>query len=113
MKMTVANVGTVDWRTPSVPSEGPRPLDPVVQTRLVLSWRSTSGDVLPAGDVPAEIAPGHSARLTVDLVAPTEAGAWTLIVDVANLVEGALSSTGQDLPSVPVRITPKALGGES
>ncbi len=113
MKLTVANVGTVDWRTPTLPTEGPRPVDPVVQTRIVLTWRSARGAELPAAEVPAELAPGHSAKFAVDLIAPPDAGSWTLEVDVQNLVEGAMSSTGRDLPNVPVLITPKALASES
>ncbi len=109
LKVTVANVGTVDWRTPLVPTEGSRPVVPATQTHLVLTWRSALGDVVPAAQVPAEIAPGHSAQLVVPLVAPPDAGAWTLDVDLANLVEGAMSSTGRDVPSIPVVVTPKAL----
>ena len=113
LKITVANVGTVDWRTPVVPVEGSRPVIPVTQTQLVLSWRSDRGDVVPAAEVPAEIAPGHSAKLIVPLVAPADAGTWTLDVDLANMVEGAMSSTGRDVPSIPVLVTPMVLADGS
>jgi hypothetical protein len=113
MKLTVANVGTVDWRPPAVaPTENPRPLAPVVQTYLILTWRSATGDELAAGQVPAEIAPGHSSKMAVDLVAPADAGSWTLAVDIANLSEGYLSSDGQTLPSIPVIVGPKTLASE-
>ncbi len=112
LRMSVVNLGTVDWRTPASTSEGPRPLVPEVQTRIVLTWRSVDGDEVPAGEVPAEIAPGHGAKFAVAMVAPPDAGAWTLVVDVANLIEGSLASTGRDLPTMPVIVTPQALAGE-
>ncbi len=106
-KLTVANIGTIDWRTPTR-TGGPLLSEPVIQTHLVLTWRSAAGVELPGGEVPAEIAPGHSAVLPVALVAPSDGGAWTLLVDIANASHGTVSSTGRDLPTAAVRVSPRA-----
>lgn len=112
-KLVVTNIGTLDWR-PTVPAgDDPRPTEPSPQTMLVLTWRSTDGSVVPAGKLPIALAPGQTTRLSPGLVAPPDAGAWTLAVDIAHPDYGALSSTGRDLPSLSVIVDPKGLAAEN
>ena len=112
IKVGVANIGTFDWRSDARPADDPRLEVPTIQTVLVLTWRSRAGEEQPAAQVPIELAPGTSGKLKVDLVAPDEAGAWTL-----------RSRSGQrrprgavlDRPSVPtmaVLVDPKGLAAE-
>lgn len=112
-KLVVSNIGTVDWR-PALPAgDNPRRAEPSPQTLLVLTWRSTDGSVLPAGKLPITLAPGQTTRLNLGLVAPPDAGAWTLGVDIAHPDHGALSSTGRQLPSLSVIVGPKRITTES
>jgi hypothetical protein len=112
LKVGLANIGTLDWRAPAVEQEAPRPIAPATQTVLVLTWRGDDGTERPAAELPAELAPGQAIKLSVALVAPSDAGLWTLVVDLVNLERGALSSTGRDLPSTTVIVDPKGLSAE-
>ena len=106
VRVTVANIGSFDWRPKPIASDDPHPVAPPTETFLTLTWRADDGTSVPAGSLPAELAPGQLARFTLDAVAPPEPGAWTLVVDVVNLERGALSSTGRDLPTVQVLVDP-------
>ena len=79
---------------------------------FVLTWRADDGTELPAAELPAELAPGQALKLNLSLVAPPDAGTWTLAVDVVNLERGALSSTGRDLPTTTVTVDPTGLSAE-
>ncbi|MEO8228147.1 MAG: hypothetical protein ABI628_00140 [Chloroflexota bacterium] len=112
VKVGLANIGSLDWRTPVLEAEGTRTIAPATPTLFVLSWRSDDGTELPAAEVPAELAPGQAVALSVALVAPPDAGTWTLTADVVNPVRGALSSTGRDLSRTSVGVGPKGLSAE-
>lgn len=112
VKVGLANIGSLDWRTPVVEEEGTRAIAPATPTLFVLTWRSDDGSELPAAEVPAELAAGQALALTVALVAPPDAGTWTLTADVVNPVRGALSSTGRDLTRTTVGVDPKGLSVE-
>jgi hypothetical protein len=105
LQVTITNIGTIDWRAPTRSTHDPHRLVPPAQTVLVVTWRSPVGEVVPAAKVPVELAPGQTARLKLGLVAPPDAGPWTLAVDVINLDLGALSSTGRPLPTQPVNVS--------
>ncbi len=111
VKVAVTNIGTVDWRTPKVGSDTPRQTDPLPQTMIVIKWVAP-GRVVPAATLPAEVAPGASVHLKLHLATPATAGPWTLAMDLVNLEQGSLASTGLDVPSVPVLVDPKGLAGE-
>ena len=112
IKVGVANIGTFDWRSDATPTDDPRLEAPTTQTLLVLTWRSRGGTEQPAAQLPIELAPGTTAKLKVDLVAPDQAGTWTLTSDIVNVVRGALSSTGRSLPTMAVLVDPRGLAAE-
>jgi hypothetical protein len=112
VKVGLANIGSLDWRTPVVEEEGTRTIAPATPTVFVLTWRSADGTELPAAEVPAELAAGQALALSVALVAPPDAGTWTLAGDIVNPVRGALSSTGRDLSRTTVSVDPKGLSAE-
>jgi hypothetical protein len=111
VKLGLTNIGSVDWRTPE-PVIDDRPQASRPQTLLVLSWRAKDGTELPAAQLPVELAPGQAVKLTLDLAAPDRAGAWTLVPDVVHLERGALSSTGNQLPTMSVTVNPRGLSAE-
>ena len=112
IKVGIANIGTFDWRPAARPSDDPRLGAPAPETLLVLTWRSRSGDEVPAARVPMELAPGTSGKLRLNLIAPEQAGTWMLTTDVVNVVRGALSSTGRSLPTMAVLVDPRGLAAE-
>jgi hypothetical protein len=112
LKVELANVGSIDWRKPDVEAESPRSLAPLAQTVFVVTWRTADGTQLPAAELPAELAPGQVVELSLVLVAPPDAGTWTLAVEVMNRAHGALSSTGRDLPTTTVIVDPRGLSTE-
>jgi hypothetical protein len=112
VKVGLANIGSLDWRTPVAEAESTRTNAPATSTLFVLTWRSADGTELPAAEVPAELAAGQALALSVALVAPLDAGTWTLAADVVNPVRGALSSTGRDLSRTTVSVDPKGLSAE-
>ncbi len=112
IRIAVANIGTVDWRPPTPPADDPHPAVPAAQTLLVLTWHAADGTDLPGVEVPMELAPGAIARTTVNLVAPSDAGRWTLVGDIVNVDRGALSSTGWSAPSMAVLVDPTGLSAE-
>jgi hypothetical protein len=112
LKIGLANIGSLDWRLPAVGEGDSRPVRPTAQTLFVLTWRSSDGTELPAAELPAELAPGQALVANLALVAPPDAGIWTLGVDVVNRPRGALSSTGCVLPSMTVRVDPKGFSAE-
>jgi hypothetical protein len=113
LKVGLANIGSFDWRTPVIEQpEGRPPAAPPTQTVLVLTWRADDGTELPAAELPAELAPGHSLKTSLSLVAPSDAGTWTLAFDVVNLERGAVSSTGRELPTTTVTVGPTGLSAE-
>ncbi len=112
VRVTVANIGSFDWRPAPIASDDPHLVVPPSETVLVLTWRADDGRLIPAGTLPAELAPGQLARFKLSPIAPPEPGTWTLAVDIVNLERGALSSTGRDLPAVTVLVDPTGLAAE-
>jgi hypothetical protein len=95
--ITVANVGTLDW--------GPTPADDAARLRrveilprrpavLTVAWRSPTGQDVAAGDIELPLAPGATARLDLDIVAPPTAGSWELELDVVHPAHGSLAAAG-------------------
>ncbi len=111
VRIAVTNIGTVDWRPPEAGPDAPRQTPTRPQTMVVIRWVAP-GRVLPAATLPAEVGPGASAHLKLHLTAPTTAGPWTLVLDLVNVEQGSLASTGLDVPAVPVLVDPKGLAGE-
>ena len=112
VKVGLTNIGALDWRTPVLEEEVPRPVEQVPQTVLVLTWQAADGSELPALELPADLGPGQTAKLNLSLVAPPAAGTWTLAVEIMNLERGALSSTGRDLPTTTVTVDPAGISAE-
>jgi hypothetical protein len=112
LQLGVANIGTLDWRPPTIEPDGPRAAVPPPQTVLVLTWRASDGAELPAAELPAQLAPGQAVDLRLVLVAPPDAGTWTLVGDVVSRTWGPLSSTGRELATMTVIVDPKVLSSE-
>jgi len=112
VKVAVTNIGTVDWRPPTPAPDAPRQTAAArAQTVIVIRWVAP-GRILPAATLPAELAPGTTAHLKLHLAAPATAGPWTLVLDLVNIAQGSLASTGLDVPAIPVLVDPKGLAGE-
>ena len=112
VKLAVGNIGTIDWRPAPLDGDDPPPVTPPVQTLLVLTWRAKDGTELKAARLPIALAPGQGVRLAVPLVAPEQAGVWTLVPDIVNVERGSLASAGVDLPTMSVSVDPRGLSSE-
>ncbi len=90
LKLRVANLGSVDWRTPPPDAED-RPPEARPQTLLVLTWRSKQGTEEPAAQTAARAGtrsgpgrraqsrrPGHGRRLDAR-VRRRQPGAWSAV----------------------------------
>ena len=114
VRVTVANVGSFDWRPTPIAADDPHPIAVAqIETILVLTWQAADGSLVPAAEAPAELAPGQIARFKLSVLPPPEAGTWTLLADIVNLERGALSSTGRETPAVPIVVEPKGLTAEA
>jgi hypothetical protein len=111
VKVALTNIGTLDWRTPKTAPDAPRPAAVRSQTLMVLQWVAP-GQVVQAATLPAEVAPGGTIHLKLRLAAPTTAGPWTLSMDLVNLEQGSMASTGLEVPNLAVMVDPKGLAGE-
>ena len=112
LKVGLANIGSLDWRTPVANEDDDRPIRQPTQTLFVLTWRANDGTELSAAQLPVALAPGQALALNLAVVAPPDAGTWTLGVDVVSPERGALSSSGHDLPSMTVKVGPKGFSAE-
>ncbi len=83
----------------------------IVLPSLVATWVSTTGSEVPAAvsqSLPGDAwAPGGSAEMVLDVVAPAEAGSYLLLLDVVAPEHGPLSSLGGE-PAM-IRVTVNAL----
>jgi len=112
LRLDISNVGVVDWRPLLTSVEAPTPTASQSPTLLVLIWRSAIGDDTVAARVPAEIAPGGVAHIRIGLVPPAEPGHWTLLADIVNVTQGAMSSSEAETPAIPVVVDPVVLQAE-
>ena len=110
----VLNAGSVRWNAVvAAPSgmSGERPAIAIVLPSLVATWVSTTGSEVPGAismSLPGDAwAPGGSADLVLDIVAPAEPGSYLLILDAVAPERGPLSSLGGE-PAM-IRVTVNAL----
>ncbi len=107
--VTVANLGTVDWRPAPPADAGPGrrvEIPPGRPAALTIAWRTAAGDEVLAGEVDLALAPGERASLVLDLIAPATAGAWTLELDVVHPADGSLVAAGMASTAIPIVLDP-------
>jgi hypothetical protein len=106
VSLSVANTGTVSWAD-DVERAGPgAAMLPVRATRVVARWIPLDDPVdtaLPAARemqaVP--LAPASLVAVRAKLVAPASPGAWALVVDIVDDVDGSFAALGS-APAVQV-----------
>ncbi len=110
----VLNAGSARWNAVVAAPPGPdgEPIgSAIVLPSLVGTWVSTTGSEVPGPisvSLPGDAwAPGGSADLVLDLVAPAEPGSYLLLLDVVAPEHGPLSSLGGE-PAM-IRVTVNAL----
>jgi hypothetical protein len=107
LPVRLANIGEVEWTTPSNPSTAP--VEVGAPARLVATWRSRAGDLEPAGQAPVDLAPGSSETVKVTLVAPISPGTWVLELVVMSPNLGSTTPIGLNPATVTVQVRRAAL----
>lgn len=110
----VLNAGSNRWNaivaTPSA-TDGGATGSAIVLPSLVATWVSTTGGGVPgavSSSLPGDAwAPGGSAEVVLDVVAPSEPGSYLLLLDVVAPEHGPLSSLGGE-PAI-IRVTVNAV----
>ena len=106
VSLSVANTGTESWaeqiQSPGVPVER----NPIRATRVVAYWIRLDDPTDAAPPTPVELravplAPGELTTVSADLQAPDSPGAWALVVDVVDDVDGSFAARGS-APAVAV-----------
>jgi hypothetical protein len=107
----VLNAGSRRWNAiVAAPSgtDGEPAASAIVLPSLVATWVSTTGNPVPAAismPVPGDAwAPGGSADVVLDVVAPAEPGSYLLILDVMAPEHGPLSSLGGEPAMIRVTV---------
>ncbi len=102
LPVAVANTGHLAWvsdehRNPAA-SSAARPVSSAWYSSLVGRWLSLGDAAEPSDAVPARAtiraAPGATEELLIALTAPTEPGAYLLVLDVVSPVYGSLTAVG-------------------
>jgi hypothetical protein len=111
LRAAVVNVGATTWG--SLGTRGRIRLAEDAQAVLAAHWVSLTGDGTPPGDIrihlPAELAGGATARVTLAGTAPATAGQYLLVIDVIDPELGSLAAQGIE-PAL-VRVTVEAASG--
>ena len=106
LSLSVANTGTESWADP-VELVGPEAaMLPVRATRVVAHWIPLDEAADTALPAPVEIqavplSPGSLVAVRAKLVAPALPGAWALVVDIVDGVDGSFAALGS-APAVQV-----------
>ena len=106
VSLSVANTGTESWADP-VELAGPEAaMLPARATRVVARWIPLDDSVDTALPAPVEIqavplAPGSLVAVRAKLLAPALPGAWALVVDIVDGVDGSFAALGS-APAVQV-----------
>jgi hypothetical protein len=99
ISLSVANTGTESWAD-TVDRAGPQAaMLPARATRVVAHWIPLDGPVDTVLPAPVQLqavplAPGSLVAVPAKLVAPASPGAWALVVDVVDDVDGSFASLG-------------------
>ena len=99
LTVAVANTGTEPWAEPARHAGPLADQLPVRETHVVAHWIQLDGPADAAPPDPVELrsvplAPGKLATIQVHLVAPDAPGAWALVVDVVDNVDGSFAKLG-------------------
>lgn len=106
VSVSVANTGTESWAEQTQPPGVPVERNPVRATRVVAYWIRLDDPTDAAPPAPVELravplAPGTLTTVRADLQAPDSPGAWALVVDVVDDVDGSFAALGS-APAVGV-----------
>jgi hypothetical protein len=112
MKVRVTNLGRSAWgRAAEVHAVGAAELEPAKRAMLVARWvdlgglgaTGAPGPTLATSILPAGLAPGASANVVIQLLAPAAPGEYLLVLDVVDPKTGSLAAAG--VPPGIVRVT--------
>ena len=97
LTVAVANTGTEPWAEPARHAGPLADQLPVRETHVVAHWIQLDGAADAAPPDPVELrsvplAPGRLATIQVRLAAPAAPGAWALVVDVVDNVDGSFAA---------------------
>ncbi len=127
----ITNTGSTTWADTRAPAGGVGERAPSLDTSLVAHWipsepdlgasdgaaaapspgtNVVSGDAdlpdpIPVAQIP--LAPGASKVLWLDIPAPRQPGAWTLVLDPVDAINGSFAAGGNRPVSVEVFVAPK------
>jgi hypothetical protein len=115
LAVRIANTGLLGWAADievgdrAVIDEVDRPALRRLPARLIATWVSTDGAIVPApvtAIVPeAASRPGGQGIARLDVVAPKDVGSYLLIIDIATPLAGPLSAAGSAPAIVRVTVT--------
>jgi hypothetical protein len=108
----VANDGILAWALPPVVSEDP--VDPALArsrqpSRLVARWLPLGlGTTTDAADIttPVRVDPGSETTVQLALSAPTVAGDYLVVLDIASPLNGSLAASGVAVGQIRVTVGP-------
>jgi hypothetical protein len=108
----VANDGSVAWAV--APVVGEDLVDPLVArshqpARLVARWLSlgpATTEDLPEAITPVRVDPGSQATVQLTLTAPSRAGDYLVVLDIASPLHGSLAATGVAVGQIRVTVGP-------
>ena len=99
---------TGDWAWPNAAAANPAHPDGSYAVRLSYRWTDPSGKPLPQGvergELKASVPPGETVSFTMELVAPTQAGAYNLQFDLVEELVTFFSAKGAQKLTVPVTV---------
>ncbi len=117
LPVRVANLGTIAWGQPGVPSLDPDAADDAVvdsQAQVIARWIPLSGAAaLPSdaasvegrADLPIGLKAGATVAASINLTVPAAPGQYLLLLDVVTPERGSLAASGWEPALIRVTVT--------